>query len=53
MDSKIEQSVCIKFCVKLGKSTAGTLEMLHEAFEEFLQARQWFVNDIHTSRLKM
>jgi hypothetical protein len=32
MYGKIEQRVCIKFCVKLGKSVIGTLEMLHEAF---------------------
>jgi hypothetical protein len=32
MDSKIEQHICIKFCVKLGKFTAKTLEMLREAF---------------------
>ena len=32
MDGKIKQYVCIKFCVKLGKSTAKTLEMLCEAF---------------------
>jgi hypothetical protein len=32
MDGKIEQCVCIKFCVKLGKSTIKTLEMLCEAF---------------------
>jgi hypothetical protein len=32
MDDKIEQRVCIKFCVKLGKSAMKTLEMLHEAF---------------------
>jgi hypothetical protein len=32
VDGKIEQLVCIKFCVKLGKSTAETLEMLLEAF---------------------
>jgi hypothetical protein len=31
---KIKQSVCIKFCVKLGKSTTETLEMLREAFGE-------------------
>jgi hypothetical protein len=30
MDGKIEQRVCIKFCVKLGKS----LEMLRGAFGE-------------------
>jgi hypothetical protein len=33
MDGKIER-VCIKFCVKLSKSTTKTLEMLHEAFGE-------------------
>jgi hypothetical protein len=32
MDGKIEQFVCIKFCVELSKSTTETLEMLHEAF---------------------
>jgi hypothetical protein len=34
MDGKIEQRVCIKFCVKLGKSTTEALEMLHEDFGE-------------------
>jgi hypothetical protein len=34
MDGKIEQRVCIKFCMKLGKSSTKTLEMLHEAFRE-------------------
>jgi hypothetical protein len=34
MDGKIEQRVCIKFCVKLGKSVNKTLDMLHEAFGE-------------------
>jgi hypothetical protein len=33
-DGKIEQRVCIKFRVKLGRSTTETLEMLHEAFGE-------------------
>jgi hypothetical protein len=32
MDGTIKQHVCIKFCVKLGKSTTETLEMLREAF---------------------
>jgi hypothetical protein len=32
MDGKIEQRVCINFCVKLGKSATKTLEMLLEAF---------------------
>jgi hypothetical protein len=34
VDGKIEQHVCIKFCVKLYKSGTETLEMLHEAFGE-------------------
>jgi hypothetical protein len=34
MDGKIEQHVCIKFCVKLSKSATKTLEMLREAFGE-------------------
>jgi hypothetical protein len=34
MRGKIEQRVCIKFCVKLGKYTTKTLEMVHEAFGE-------------------
>jgi hypothetical protein len=34
MDGKIEQCVCIKFCMKLGKSATETLEMFHEAFGE-------------------
>jgi hypothetical protein len=32
MDDKIEQRICTKFYVKLGKSLTGTFEMLHEAF---------------------
>jgi hypothetical protein len=34
MDGKIVRHVCIKFCVKLGKSTTETPEMLCEAFVE-------------------
>jgi hypothetical protein len=34
MDGKTEQRVCIKFCVRLSKSTTETLEMLSEAFGE-------------------
>jgi hypothetical protein len=34
VDGKIKQHVCMKFCVKLGKSTTETLEMLREAFGE-------------------
>jgi hypothetical protein len=34
IDGKIEQRVCIKFCMKLGKSTTETLEMFCEAFGE-------------------
>jgi hypothetical protein len=36
MDGKIEQSVCIKLCVKLGKSATETLEMLCEILENIL-----------------
>jgi hypothetical protein len=32
MDGKIEQHVCNKFCVKLGKSTTEIHQMLCEAF---------------------
>jgi hypothetical protein len=39
MDGKIEQCVCMKFCVKLGKSTIKTLEMLREAFREHSLSR--------------
>jgi hypothetical protein len=39
MDSKIEQRVCIKFCVKLGKSATETVEMLCEAFGEHSLSR--------------
>jgi hypothetical protein len=31
MDGKIKQHVCIKFCLKLGKSVTETLEMILEA----------------------
>jgi hypothetical protein len=34
MDGKIEQRVCIKFRVKLGKSSTETPEMLSGAFGE-------------------
>jgi hypothetical protein len=39
MDGKIEQHVCIKFCMKLGKSTTETVEMLREAFGEHSLSR--------------
>jgi hypothetical protein len=32
--TKTEQRVCIKYCVKLGKSATETLEMLREEFGE-------------------
>jgi hypothetical protein len=39
MDAKIEQCVCIKFCVKLDKSATETLQMIREAFEEHSLSR--------------
>jgi hypothetical protein len=39
MDDKIEQCVCIKFGVKLGKSTTKTPETLREAFGEHSLSR--------------
>jgi hypothetical protein len=39
MDSKIEQRVCLKFCVKLGKSAIKTFEMLWEAFGKHSSSR--------------
>jgi hypothetical protein len=35
MDGKIEQRVCIKSCMKLGKSATETLEMIREVFGEY------------------
>jgi hypothetical protein len=34
MDGKIEQRVCIKYCMKLRTSATENLEMLQEAFGE-------------------
>jgi hypothetical protein len=39
MNGKIKQRIYIRFCVKLGKSTAETLEMLGEAFGEHSLSR--------------
>jgi hypothetical protein len=46
---KIKQCVCIKFCAKLGKSTAKILEMLLEAFGEHSLSRT-VVFEWHISR---
>jgi hypothetical protein len=40
MAGKIEQRVCIKFCVKFGRSATETLEMLCEAFGEHCKQRR-------------
>jgi hypothetical protein len=40
MDGKLEQRVCVKFYVKLGKSTTETLEMLLWAFGEHFLSRK-------------
>jgi hypothetical protein len=39
MDGKIKQRIFIRFCMKLGKSTAKTLEMLYESFGEHSLSR--------------
>jgi hypothetical protein len=39
MKGKIEQRVCIEFCVKVSKSITKTLEMLREAFGEHSLSR--------------
>jgi antirestriction protein ArdC len=39
MDGKIQQCVCIKFCMKLGNYATKAHEMLHEAFEEHSLSR--------------
>jgi hypothetical protein len=47
MDGKIEQHVCIKFCVKLGKSSTETLEMVHGALGE--HSLSWTaVSELHS-----
>jgi hypothetical protein len=48
IDGKIEQHVCIMFCMKLGKSATEILEMLHEAFgEHSLFQTVVFLNSIY------
>jgi hypothetical protein len=47
IDGKLEQHVCIKFCVTLSKSTTGTLEMIHEAFGK--HSLSWtMVSELHS-----
>jgi hypothetical protein len=50
MDGKIEQRFCIKFCVKLGKSTTETLEMHYAAFGEHSLSWTAVFDSIHVSR---
>jgi hypothetical protein len=51
MDGKIEQHVCIKFCVKLSKSDTETHEMPWEAFgEHSLSWAEVFFKGIHVLR---
>jgi hypothetical protein len=50
MDGKIEQCVCIKFCVKLSKFATKTLEMFHEAFGEHSLSQTAVLIGIHVSR---
>jgi hypothetical protein len=39
MDGKIDQRICIKFCMKLGKPATKILEMFREAFGEHSSSR--------------
>jgi hypothetical protein len=41
MDGKIKQRVCIKFCIKLGKSATETLEILREASLSQTAVSEW------------
>jgi hypothetical protein len=50
MDGKIKQRVCIKLCVKLGKSAAETREMLREVFVEHSLSQTAVLNGIQVSR---
>jgi hypothetical protein len=50
-DGKIEQRVCIKFCMKIGKSTTETLEMLNEVFGE--HSLSWTAVSERHSRFKV
>jgi hypothetical protein len=50
MDGKIEQHGCIKFCMKFGKFTIKTLEMLCVAFGEHSLSWTAVFDGIHISR---
>ena len=39
MSNKLEQRVCIKFCVKLSKSATETFEIIKKAFEDEVMIR--------------
>jgi hypothetical protein len=49
IDGKIEQRVSIQFCVKLGKSSIETLEMLRQDFGGQSLRKQRFLNGLHVS----
>jgi hypothetical protein len=49
MDGKIQQCVCIKFCMKLGKSDAEILETLRQPFQEYTLSRTEVLNGTHVS----
>ncbi|KAE9537933.1 hypothetical protein AGLY_005905 [Aphis glycines] len=55
MSNKLEQRVCIKFCVKLGKSATETFEMIKKAFEDeamsrFIEGREDINDDSRAGR---
>jgi hypothetical protein len=44
MNGKIEQCICSKLCMKLGKSAKETLEMLCPAFDEQVECQLKMMN---------
>jgi hypothetical protein len=51
MDGKIEQPVCIKFRVKIGKSSTETFQMLREASGKHSFSRRSVLNGTHVPKL--
>lgn len=52
MKGKEEQLVCIKFCIKLGKTFTETLQVLQKAFEDEYLNRSKCTNGLKGSKTK-